>query len=399
MYKSVNYCAVAYTFFEIDHRVRRYAEALVAPENRVDAIVLKRKGQTGTGYWKGINVYRVQGRTFNETGALSYLFRLVSFFFRASYRLIVNHMKYRYDVIHVHNVPDFLVSVALIPRLLGARVILDIHDIVPELYCQKFGVSFDSPVIKALLLVEKICVRFADHVIVANDIWRERIIHRDQVPTTKCTTVLNYPDMEVFSPAAPKESGGHLRIIYPGTISHHHGIDILIRALALVKKRVGEVKLDIYARSNHIPYSEHLTKLIEELDLRDDVAFRDPVLPEELPEIYALAEMGVVPKRGGIFAGEAFSTKIFDFMAAGLPIIASRTPIDEYYFDKSLIMFFDPEDHEGLAECIESLHRDPGRREEMVENGKRYCEENNWGVKKRTFLDIIRDLVSTEGRE
>ena len=47
------------------------------------------------------------------------------------------HLKHAYDVIHVHNMPDFLVFSALFPKLLGAKVILEVQDVSPELMAAK----------------------------------------------------------------------------------------------------------------------------------------------------------------------------------------------------------------------------------------------------------------------
>src|SRR5689334_15585202 len=123
---------LAYTFYEADNRVRRYAEMLVRRGDHVDAIVLRRPGQPAFEVIRGVHVHRIQKRTVSEKGPFSYLFKLVLFFFRSALDLTMRHLRSAYDVIHVHSVPDFEVFSTIVPRLLGVRVILDIHDIVPE---------------------------------------------------------------------------------------------------------------------------------------------------------------------------------------------------------------------------------------------------------------------------
>jgi hypothetical protein len=76
------------------------------------------------------------------------------------------HIRNRYDVIHVHNVPDFLVFAAWYPKLSGARLILDIHDIVRTAY------------VKLLQAIEKMSASFVDHVIVSNRLWRDPVSAR-----------------------------------------------------------------------------------------------------------------------------------------------------------------------------------------------------------------------------
>ena len=57
----------------------------------------------------------------------------------------------------------------------------------------------------------------------------------------------------------------------------------------------------------------------------------------------AEADFGIVPKRSEGFGNEAFSTKIFEFMALGIPVIAADTKIDKYYFNDSLFPSLRPE--------------------------------------------------------
>src|SRR5689334_9099041 len=134
-------CMLAYTFYETDNRVRRYAEALARRGDEVDAIVLQQEGKSPFEIVNGVNVYRIQKRVRDERGPFSYLSKLLLFFARSMGAVTVRHLETRYDVIHVHSVPDFEVFAALIPRLMGAKVILDVHDIVPELYASKFKVN------------------------------------------------------------------------------------------------------------------------------------------------------------------------------------------------------------------------------------------------------------------
>jgi len=391
----MNFCSIAYTFYETDYRVRRYTEALVRHGNKVDVIALKDEDSAKFCVVSGVNIYNIQRRNFDERSRLDYLVKILKFFIKGTVILLVRHLKYRYEVIHIHNVPDFLVFMALIPKLLGARIILDIHDILPEFYCQKFDKRFDSFLGKALLFTEKISVRFSDHVIVANDLWREKIIIRDKLASHECTTLLNYPNLRFFNQPSHKTNKNHLKIVYPGTISRHHGLDIAVEAMAMVKKELPTVRLDIYSRLSNYTYDNWLISLIHDLDVRENVRFFPPVTNERLGEILRNANLGIVPKRSGIFASEAFSTKIFDFMAAGLPVVASRTKIDEYYFDDSMIMFFEPESPEDLARCIVELHQNPKKAKSLANNAKRFVSKNNWQSKKHIYLDLISSLIAS----
>lgn len=159
-------CMVAYTYYELDNRVKRYAETLTRRGYHVDVIALRRVGQPKYDTINGVDVYRIQNRVIDEKMKLTYLYKLLLFLVNSGYFVTKKHLQNNYDVIHVHSIPDFEVFAALVPKLLGAKVILDIHDIVPELYTSKFKVSNSSLIFKLLVLVEKASGAFADHVIV-----------------------------------------------------------------------------------------------------------------------------------------------------------------------------------------------------------------------------------------
>jgi len=389
----MNHCTIAYTFYEFDYRVRRYAEALVDSGSRTDVIALRKEKAGKKGSLNGVNIYRIQKRNFDEKSRFSYFFRILSFFVKGFITLTVNHLKYRYKIIHIHNVPDFLVFMGLIPKLFGARIILDIHDILPEFYCQKFNQRSDSFLARSLLFIEKLSVHFADHVIVANDLWRKKIIDRSKIPSAKCTAMLNYPNLEYFKNFKHETDRETFRIIYPGHLSQHHGLDIGMKAIAIVKQEVPSIRLDIYTGSYISEYAEFLEELTYELDLQENICFHNSVPIEELAEIYKKVDIGIVTKRAGVFSSEAFSTKIFDFIASGIPVVASKTKIDEFYFDDSMLMFFEPENHEDMAQCIIELYRNPEKRQSLSDNASKFLVENNWKDKKKIYFDIVNTLV------
>jgi glycosyltransferase involved in cell wall biosynthesis len=390
----MNTCTVAYGFYETDFRVKRYAEALVAPGSRTDAIALQTGDKKKIEIINGVKLYRIQKRDFDEQGGpFDYLVKMGIFFIKTSAILLFNHVRYHYDIIMVHNVPDFFVFTAFIPRLFGAKVILDIHDIMPEFFCQRFDKPLDSIYGKLLRIAEYCSTKFSNFVITGNDLWREKISKRDHIPLNKTIGFVNYPHLEYFKGIHYQVHSDTLSIIYPGHLSHHHGIDILVNAMPQVKKSVPFAVLNIFAASWIPQYRDVLEQLIKNLGLEETVIIHPPKNIYELVEFYKTADIGVVPKRGGFFASEAFSSKILDFMASGIPIIASRTTIDEYYFDDSQIMFFEPDNPDDCARNIIALHNDPARKKALSDAGKRYAEENNWDIKKKVFLGIAGSLV------
>lgn len=388
-------CMVAYTFYEADNRVRRYAEALAERGDAVDVIALRRGNQPRLELLKGVRVYRIQNRSIDEKGPLTYLPKLLLFLAKSAWMLAKKTFTSPYSVIHVHSVPDFEVLAAFIPRLFGSRVILDIHDIVPEFYASKFGVSKSSIAFRALALIEKASIACSDHVIISNHLWQKKLIARSVEPE-KCTALINYPNLSVFSRREnPEISKGIFTLCYPGTLNQHQGVDIAIRAVARIRHTAPNLRFIIIGDG---PERENLKALIRELGISDQVSIKGFVPIESIADVMAGVNLGVVPKRSNSFGNEAFSTKIMEFMAMGVPVLASRTRIDEYYFNQTLVEYFEPDDVEDLASKILALMNDLDRRKQLQVNALAFIQENNWEEKKKIYLDLIDELTQADSK-
>lgn len=381
-------CHVAYTFYEADNRVIRYAREMVGRGHLVDVIALRREDQPMPQMLDGVRVFRIQRRSVTESTAVVYLAKLLWFLTKASAVLTYLQVKHRYDVVHVHNIPDFLVWSALLPKLTGARVILDIHDIVPELYKGKFGASERSLTFRALLAVERASCAFADHVIVANELWRDTLLRRS---TRRCTAILNYPDISLFKPLdTHRPAGAPFVFLYPGSLNHHQGVDVAIRAFALTRNAMPDAQFHVYG---HGPARPALEQLVETLGLQQRVKIMNRVPIQEMAAIIAAAQVGVVPKRADGFGNEAFSTKILEFMASGVPVIVSRTRVDEHHFNPTLVRFVTPGDEQDLAAAMLEVYRNAGGTPDRVEAARRFALLNSWQQHGGEYRQLVESLA------
>ena len=382
-------CMLGYTFYETDSRVRQYAKALSERGDEVDFIGLGWEGQLAEEVVDGVHIFRIQGRQFDEKGKVSYLFKLLRFLASSSLLLSRKHLRNRYDVIHIHSVPDFLVFAAWLARLTGAKIVLDIHDVVPEFYASKFKAPPGSLSFGSLLLVEKLCTAFADHVIVANDVWREKLISRSLKPS-KCTTILNYP-MHIV-PQGQSRHGARSKfiILYPGSLNHHQGVDIAIEAFALVKNLIPESEFHIYGQGSEF---ENILRQIQRLGLEKRVFLRPQVSHDDILRIMERADLGVDPKRTDGFANEALGGKIFEFMALGVPTVISDTLTNKHYFNDSVVRFCRGGDAEDLARSILALHGDKEATRRLVQTASDFVRGYEWNVRISIYLELVDSLA------
>jgi glycosyltransferase involved in cell wall biosynthesis len=392
--RPLNVCMLSYSFYESDNRIIRYASSLATRGDNVDVIALRRSQKhAAEECLQQVRVARIQDREQNERGKWTFMYRLLRFTFRSSLLLARRQLKQPYDVVHVHNVPDFLVFAAWLPRLLGARIVLDIHDIVPEFFASKFGAAPGSLSCRLLKRVERLSCAFADHVIVSNHLWGDRLMARS-VEKANCSVIINSVDLALFFPRGrTRGEDGKLRIIFPGGLQWHQGLDIAIEAFALLRKEVPAAEFHIYGDGG---VKKDLVELARKLGVQEEVSFYPAVPIKDVPQLMADADLAVVPKRSDSFGNEAYSTKIMEFMTQGVPVIVSRTEIDQFYFNDRVVSFFESGDAQDLARKMLELSRQPGLREDLVRNGYNYVARHAWANNEFEYLNLI-DTLATGG--
>ena len=385
-------CMLTYSIYEVDNRVRRYAEALAKRGDHVDVIALSQgNSPLGTEIINGVTVHRIQSRNRNERNKWTYVWRLFRFLFSSSAILARRHHRIRYDLIHIHNPPDFMVLAGLYPKMTGAKLILDIHDIVPELFASKFGATKNGQYVRLLKTIEKMATASVDHVIVSNHLWHEKLIAR-VVPEEKTSVIVNHVDPAIFHRRRRSRNDGKFIVLFPGTFQWHQGIDLAIEAFAGVKQRVPNAEFHIYGDGTE---RAKLVRLTEQLKLTECVKFFGYLPLEQIAEVMSNADLGVVPKRANSFGNEAYSTKIMEFMSQGVPVVISRTKIDSFYFDNSVVEFFTSGDIQSLTDAIMRVVEDKARREELIRHGYEYVDRNSWASKERDYYDLV-DSLSVE---
>jgi glycosyltransferase involved in cell wall biosynthesis len=385
-------CMITHSFYESDNRVIRYAEALARRGDVVEVAALRRRADLPREeVINGVFLFRIQDR-FGKTerSKLSFLWPLLRFLFASSWWITRRHARRRYDLVHVHNIPDFLVFAAWYPRLTGAGIVLDIHDIVPELFGSKFGAGDRSALVRGLKWIEKRSAAFAHHVILANHLWLDRYTRRS-AGREKCSVFINHVDARVFQLQPGVRKGEKRVILFPGGLQWHQGLDIAIRAFEKVHRRLPDTEFHIYGEGGVKP---QLVALARELGLNGSVRFFNPLPLAEIAGVMAGADLGVVPKRADSFGNEAYSTKIMEFMSVGVPVVVSSTRIDRFYFNESVVRFFESGNDGALAEAMYEVLTDEPVRRALVERASAYAAANCWEIRRTGYLQLVDSLTT-----
>jgi glycosyltransferase involved in cell wall biosynthesis len=384
---------VAFTHYSTDSRVRREAEALVDRGDQVDMIGLRKDGEEKACKLNGVRVYQISIGRYRGSNTFSYLISYLFFFIAAAIRLILLHAKNSYQVIQVHTMPDFMVFVALLPRILGAKVLLDVHDLMPELYCSKFKREEADWLIRFITWLERCSIRFAHAAIAVHQPHLDALIHHGN-PGNKFIILLNLPDPKIFSREYIKCNEDHrgFELIYHGMLAERNGLGIAIQAVAKLQKEIPDLQLNIIGEGDALP---NLLKMIESKSLQAWVKIHPGLIPlDELVPIIAKADVGIVPILYDDFTKYMLPVKLLEYDALGIPVICSRTETIRAYFDDSMVAYFTPGDVDGLANCVRDLYYHPEKRKELRANADRFNQEYNWSKQKLVYFDLIDHLAS-----
>jgi glycosyltransferase involved in cell wall biosynthesis len=402
---AANAAVVLYSYYASDPRPRREAEALSNAGAEVDVICLRKDwSEPAFENINGVNVHRIPLKR-RRAGKLTYIFQYACFLAASFTLLTLWSFKKRFRLVHIHNMPDFLVFSALVPRLRGAKIILDLHDPMPELFRSIYHLNENHFIVRWLEKMERDSASFADLVLTPNIAFKELFKSRSCAPN-KIQTVMNSPEATIFnsengagangnahSEPAGSESNGRstFRLMYHGLIVERHGLDLAVEALAKLKDRIPGIELHLYGERTD--YLEKIFGLARQLNLGKAIQFHGFKPLREIAKDISKADLGIVPNRLTVFTQINFPTRIFEYLAMNKPVLVPRTRGISDYFNESEILFFEPDNVDDLAARIAWAYEHPSELQRLTENGRRIYENNCWELEQDKFLGMVENLI------
>jgi glycosyltransferase involved in cell wall biosynthesis len=388
-------CIIRQYYFPLDPRVRREVEALVEAGFVVDILCLRRPGELARESLQGVEVRRFR-MTHLRRGISRYVFEYTIFFLWAFAMASRLHVRHRYSVIQVHTLPDTLVFAALIPKVLGARVILDMHEVMPELYSSKFGVESGHPAIRLLKSVERISAGFAHCVITVSRPTRDLLVQRG-IPPSKLEVVMNTADERIFTPGLTirdrhkRHSPSRLILVSHGVLVERHGFQTIVRAVARIRDRYPDVRLLIVGEGED---EGSLWQLTRDLDLERNVEFLGFRPLEEVVRILRGTDIGITANRRDRFTELVVPTKLMEYVTLGIPAVVARLPAVEEYFDESMVHFFEPDDVADLATVISTVASDlVTARGNARRASERFLATYAWSEMRRRYVRLVEEVA------
>jgi len=402
--QKISAAVVLYSYYAFDPRPRREAEALQRAGAQVDVICLrKNNSEPAHENLNGVNVHRIPLKR-RRAGKLVYIFQYTWFLVASFFLLAVWSFKKRYKIVHVHNMPDFLVFSGWFPRLRGAKIILDLHDPMPELFRSIYGLRKSHFFVHWLEKMEKNSIAFADLVITPNIAFKELFASRS-CPAEKIQTVMNSPEAGIFSPhnesnivplhdstLAENKGRKGFTLMYHGLIVERHGLDLAVQAIAKLKQKIPGIELHLYGEPTE--YLQKILELAETLGVKDSIRFHGFKALDEIAHDISKADLGLIPNRLSVFTQINFPTRIFEYLAMNKPVIVPSTRGIRDYFSDNDILYFEPNNADDLAAKIEWAHENPSELQRLMENGRQVYEKNRWELEQKKFLGMVGDMVN-----
>ncbi len=399
--EKVRIASITYDYYPFDVRVRRLAEAAADAGYAMDVICLRDAGEAARETYDGVEIVRLpMSRGFGQS-LLANIVSWLWFTVRAGMVVARLHLRKRYDVIHVHNMPDMLVFSALVPKLLGARVILDIQDVSPELMAAKASGKRRALLMRLAAIQERVSTRFADVVVTVGWPFERKLLERGLKPG-KLRIILNSADPKIFPEArrfaadealAPVSGGGDAApfiVMYWGTVAERNGVATAIRALKLALPQAPNLYLDIMGRGEYVPT---LRRLAEQLGIADRVRFSDPVPAERIVDFVVHGDAGIIPYQADGFADLVLPTKAYELAWLRRPIIASDTTAIRSMFRPESMRLCQPDDAEGFAQALVALYHDPAERRRMVISAAEDYEPYRWEREAARYTALLAALA------
>jgi glycosyltransferase involved in cell wall biosynthesis len=278
-----------------------------------------------------------------------------------------------------------------IPCFYRGRLLVTIHDLT-HIMDRTFRRTLASLVYARPMLA--IASRKADHIITVSEFTKRQIVDRLRVPPEKVTVIYHGVSShfrvcdrdEAFRAASSALQLRRPYLLYIGALKPHKNIPTLIRAFALLRGR-RKVEHQLLIVGDDPKWKEGLVSLCSQLGIAGHVSFFPHVAHAILPEVYAAADLMVMPS----FI-EGFGLPVLEAMACGTPVVCSRAAsLPEVGGDA--VEYFEPPSVEDLAAAMEGVLSSTERQAELRRKGLERSKLFSWEECARRTLEVYRKVL------
>jgi glycosyltransferase involved in cell wall biosynthesis len=375
-------------------RVEREARAAQAAGYRVRVICLRHAGEAAAEELNGVSVRRLPVEHRRGVGLARAFLEYMRFIVRASILLAIRDRPRRGSIVQLHAPPEGIAVVGVVPRLRGCRIVLDVHDLSRHMFEARVAAERPRRAGSSVLaLVERLACRLADRVITVHEPYREEL-EQNGVPGSKLSVIMNSADPEVIrrarSSAPESRAGEEFVVAYHGTLNEGYGVDLLIQAIALLRRAGLDTNAMILGEGDAL---SDLRALARNLEVDDLCRFNGTYLPHvDALAAVRQADCGVIPNKPSRLNRFALSSKLFEYVELGIPAIVSALPTLMRHFSQDEVRLFTPGDEVELADAIRWVREYRDLAAEMAERALVRAREYSWDRNRSRYLELLAAL-------
>jgi glycosyltransferase involved in cell wall biosynthesis len=305
------------------------------------------------------------------------------------FRIFSMAVKERADVYHFHD-PDLLLIAYLLKHRTNSRIIYDVHEDYSEVIKSRAWIpKFIRPVLSFFFdHIEKwLADRFDGIITVTDQI-------QSQFSPEKTIVVRNYPVVDQWDSTNSSKYLQHdqedYKLIYVGDLTRVRGLVEIVQALDYLRDDL-PVRLSLIGRFSEEGLHEEIMSL-PGYQLVDHLG-RKP--HSEIPGFLTAADIGLVCLRPLERYREALPVKMFEYMAAGLPVVASDFRLwKKILSENNCGLVADPRNPRKISDKIRYLIEHPQERLMMGKNGKKAVQAKyNWNIEAEKMLQKYQELL------
>jgi glycosyltransferase involved in cell wall biosynthesis len=375
-------------------RVQREAGAARDAGFEVTVLCLRADGEPARQQIDGIHVRRAPVRHRRGAGLARMLVEYLTFCGLACLWLAARSARRPFDIVHFHNPPDFLTVAGLVPRARGSKLVLDVHDLSSHLFGVRVGGRVGWLATRILVWIERLACAGVDGVVTVHEPYRRELVEHG-VRADKVCVVMNSVDDAVLGRAHAVEPllerAARFRIAYHGTLTSLYGVDLMIAAIAQLRAEGLDLEAVILGGGDEVP---SLQERLAQARLDDRVHLPGRYVPIETAlATVATADCGVIPNRPSEINRFALSSKLFEYVALGIPVVVSRLETLAGHFDSDEVTFFDPGNAASLAEALRWVHDYPEEAHAKADRAQARAQRYSWSRGRAELQRLYEGLL------
>lgn len=297
----------------------------------------------------------------------------------------------RFSIVHFCSPPDILFPLAALFRILGRSVIVDVHDLSPELARVRYELDEKTPLVRLIALVERLMLNCANSLITTTKAQQDVLIERTRIPKERFSIVRNGIDLAIV-PGAAARAGEHPTVGYVGTMNPQDGIDILLHAIHHIRyvKRREDIRFMLIGDGGSY---EPLKKLAAELEIEEVTTFTGRLKPRDALSRLASCDVCVQPDPQNAFNDTCSMVKMLEYMALAKPIVAFELRETRECCGDAAV-YAQGNSPVDFGEKIVALVDDPAKQRRLGDDARRRLEKSyTWERSERELLRVYGELA------